>query len=95
MIIQIIEILCDDDVKDSNQNNGITNPNDAEALDNPAAPGTSSKNIENNSNNIDIISNSYNNISNNLATATPHSNTNTPPYPLDALLPLLRYQITP
>jgi hypothetical protein len=77
MMIQIIEILCDD-VKDSNQNNGITNPNDAEALDNPAAQGTSSKNIENNSNNIDIISNSYKNRSNNLATPTPYLPFNTP-----------------
>ena len=69
----------------------VTAPIDTEPHDKSGAAG----NTENNSNNIDIISNSYNNISNNLATATPYSNTNTPPYPLDALLPLLRYQITP
>jgi hypothetical protein len=56
----------------------ITDPNDAEAPDKAGATGNSSKNIENKSNNIDIISNSYNNRSNNLATPTPHSNTNTP-----------------
>jgi hypothetical protein len=42
------------------------------------AAGNGSENIEDNSNNINMISNSYNNRSNNLATVTPHSNTNIP-----------------
>jgi hypothetical protein len=53
-------------------------PNDAEAPDNPGTAGNGSENIEDNSNNINMISNSYNNRSNNLATVTPHSNTNIP-----------------